>query len=258
MKSVLNFKVILAIAAFFSFLIILTAGVWLAFIYPTNIIQGDGNLNTQNRELGDFKRIIVSDAIKVNLNQTRENRAIIKAESNIIPRVLTSIRGETLFIELETLNPFSLKLVEPKEDIIVDLSFKDISSIVLNDSASLISSNRLRISSLDLNLSGTSQLQLDVFTTQLKVILNNSSALNIRGSANIQNVEISGSAIYNAQDLESNEAVVTLTGSGDAVLRVSDSISASVNGTGNIGYYGIPDRVTQQARGGGKIAQLGE
>ncbi len=58
-----------------------------------------------------------------------------------------------------------------------------------------------------------------------------------------------------AKNLESLSASIEISGGGDAVISVSESLGASISGAGDISYYGNP-KLTSKISGHGKITKL--
>ena len=78
--------------------------------------------------------------------------------------------------------------------------------------------------------------------------------MTLAGTVDAQAVTISGTGDYNGEDLQSTTAEVTLDGAGNAVLRVSDRLDATVSGVGSVEYIGDP-HVTKDINGVGSVEQ---
>jgi hypothetical protein len=63
---------------------------------------------------------------------------------------------------------------------------------------------------------------------------------------------IAGSGNYRGGELKSKSAAITIAGSGNATLAVSDDLDVKILGDGSIQYIGDP-RVTQSVLGSGSI-----
>jgi hypothetical protein len=67
---------------------------------------------------------------------------------------------------------------------------------------------------------------------------------------------MSGLGNYNAGDLESADATVTLTGAGSATVWAEHTLNVKISGAGNVSYYGSP-QVSQSISGAGAVNSLG-
>ena len=65
-------------------------------------------------------------------------------------------------------------------------------------------------------------------------------------------LSISGSGRYLGEDMRSNRASVHVSGSGGAVMAVSETLDVNVSGSGAIGYIGDPT-VISHISGSGSV-----
>ena len=76
------------------------------------------------------------------------------------------------------------------------------------------------------------------------------------GMAGAQQITVSGAGSYLASDLESQVAVVTINGSGDAEIWATEALDGTVSGTGSVKYWGDPE-LSAEAAGSNKMESLG-
>jgi hypothetical protein len=68
---------------------------------------------------------------------------------------------------------------------------------------------------------------------------------------------MSGFGNYNAPDLQSQTASVRISGAGNAVIWVLDSLDVEISGAGNVEYFGSPE-VSKDISGAGKVTSRGD
>lgn len=126
--------------------------------------------------------------------------------------------------------------------------------ITLSGSGSL-SINSLETGKAALQVNGSGSIDLTNLQAQsLAAGLSGHGSLKLGGSITNQKVNLTGSGRYEAEGLSSRSAIVSATGSGSAVVQVSDTLEASITGSGSISYLGSP-AVTQHRIGSGKVQQ---
>jgi len=76
------------------------------------------------------------------------------------------------------------------------------------------------------------------------------------GEADEQMISVYGSGDYHARGLASEEAGVTLTGSGSADIRVSERLDVKITGSGDVDYIGSPE-ISRVITGSGDLAKVG-
>lgn len=95
---------------------------------------------------------------------------------------------------------------------------------------------RLQYQELDLDLSGLGEIQIE-------------------GEVQKQNLDLSGAGNYKAENLQSQVANVTLSGSGLVQIWVEEELNADLSGAGSIEYKGDP-KVEESNTGVGRIKPL--
>lgn len=82
-----------------------------------------------------------------------------------------------------------------------------------------------------------------------------SGTSSVSAGGNVDNLKIiaDGSGEFNLSNLKARRCNIIINGSGDAVLNVTESLSAQINGSGDIIYYGNPQNVSRRVNGSGDI-----
>ena len=77
----------------------------------------------------------------------------------------------------------------------------------------------------------------------------------LEGGVDAVEVRIQGSGDADLESLRAPEARILINGSGNASAHVTDTIIATVNGTGEIVYRGEPRNVTEDVNGTGSVGR---
>ena len=191
-----------------------------------NKIQGSGNIISESRELNNFTSIILLGSIDVNIKTSESNNCVVVADDNLIPYIKTEVVNNKLNISLN-------ESYSSEEKLVVNINTPNYDEV---------------------SLSGSGNINILDFK-------NNNLSLNISGSGNITGngeveilvVKINGSGNLMSKEIKSKSATITINGSGDGEVFASDSISAKINGSGNIKYFGNPENVDSIINGSGNI-----
>jgi hypothetical protein len=97
----------------------------------------------------------------------------------------------------------------------------------------------------------------DLAARNLTIKVSGSGNFDLAGQVDTQDITITGAGNYRASDLQSKEAQVAISGSGDVTVWATDSLDARITGFGNIRYYGNPS-VSQSITGGGTVKGEGD
>ena len=210
-------------------------------------MQGSGNVKTEVRQVSGFTQVKLSGIGSLAIAQTGTEGLTVSAEDNLLPLINTDVEGSVLDIHLQA----NVSL-QPTKPIIFLLSVKDLTNITLSG-AGTVSAQQFKTNTLEVDQSGAGDvmlagLQLSNFTAKLS----GAGSLTASGTTNSQTITASGVGSYKAQQLQSATAKVTLSGVGNATVRVSQSLDITISGVGSLTYYGDPT-VTQHITGLGKV-----
>ena len=189
-------------------------------------LKGSGKIISENRELTNFSSINLIGGIDVNIKFSDKYNCTVVSDENLIPYIKTEVVNNNLQIS-------------------INKNYSSIEGIEVNVNAPEYDK---------VSISGSGDINILDFK-------NNNLSLNISGSGNITGngevetlvVKINGSGNLMSKEIKSKFATITINGSGDAEVFASDSISAKINGSGNIKYFGNPENVDSIINGSGDI-----
>ena len=217
-------------------------------------IKGSGNVITEPRSVGNFKRVSLSGSGQLIITQGNEESLTIEAEDNIMPRIKTEVKGETLSLGYERDSWW--KRVRPTRPITFKLEVIDITEAKLSGSGTIKASN-VKTKDLEIDISGSGNVVSDRLAAEgLVVNLSGSGKFTLSGRVKKQEIRISGSGKYHAPELESQTVRVRISGSGKAVVRARQILDVKISGSAKVGYYGNP-RLTTDISGSGSVESLG-
>ena len=191
-----------------------------------NKIQGSGNIISESRELNNFTSIILLGSIDVNIKTSESNNCVVVADDNLIPYIKTEVVNNKLNISLN-------ESYSSEEKLVININTPNYDEVSLSGSGN-INILDFKNNNLSLNISGSG---------------------NITGNGEVETlvVKINGSGNLMSKEIKSKSATITINGSGDGEVFASDSISAKINGSGNIKYFGNPENVDSIINGSGNI-----
>ncbi|MBN2048287.1 MAG: DUF2807 domain-containing protein [Anaerolineaceae bacterium] len=132
-------------------------------------------------------------------------------------------------------------------------------NVVIKSSGSFnLSVDEINAATLGMEFSGSTDGKIEnLQATLLTCKFSGSTKLVLGGSVERQEVHMSGSANYLADDLESDEAVITGSGAAGIELWVHDTLVVDQDGSSKVSYYGSPT-ITQNSSGSASVTSLGE
>lgn len=213
-------------------------------------IKGNGNVITQTRNTKDYDAIKVSGFFDVILVKGEEGKIIVKAEDNLQKYVITEVDGDELVIKLKK----GINL-STKKGIYITVPFEDIEQISLSGSGDVSTKNTISGRELDIKLSGSGDVNLDVDAKEVNSQITGSGDITLNGNTTYLDASVTGSGDFGAKNLKASNVTIRITGSGDANVYASDKIEAKVTGSGDIVFYGNPKIETTKVTGSGDISR---
>jgi hypothetical protein len=190
-------------------------------------VTGSGNVATEQRRVAGFDRISISGIGELIIDQTGEESLTIEAEDNLLPLLVSQVEGSRLTLGIRPNT--SISSTRP---IVYRLNVRSLREISGEGSVQ-ISASGLETSRLTLNTSGT-------------------VASVLSGSAENQTITMSGTGSFDGRDLTGAAAELDVSGTAQAVVNVTQSLTVRASGTAVVRYLGDPE-VDRQISGLGTV-----
>ncbi len=218
--------------------------------------KSTGEIKEEERNVGDFNTVLLNDNVNLHLSKGNENKLVVKAGKNLLEKIVTEIISDTC-LEISNLNRCNW-VRSYKTPVDVYLTFKNLIDIEYHSVGNIDNNDTLNIDSLAVNVrEGAGNITL---TVNAKKIFSNIH----RGTAT---VKFSGNTwllfVYSADfglvdngDLNARRVYLRSETGNDIYVRTQKSIAATINGIGNVYYYGNPQDVSKDGTGTGKLIHL--
>jgi len=196
-----------------------------------NHVLGSGRVVTEVRSVEGFDAIALSGAGSLIIEQTGFESLEVEAEDNVMPWVVTEVRGGRLSLGLAPGAD-----VASHRSIVYRLSVRNLEAI---------------------EASGASRIELTgVDGERLWLSLSGSSVASISGSVDRLELHLSGASLFGASELYSRVAFASLSGVCQGRIRVSDRLEAHASGGSVLEYLGDPV-VVSSVSGGSVVRRVG-
>ena len=220
-------------------------GIMLLISCNITCIIGKGNITKKTRDISAFKAIDISGAFTVLLCQDSITSLNIEADENLHKYITTKIENNTLIID-------SKESLCPSKEIKIFINAPTFNNIDISGAINVRSINKLTPTELKLDLSGASEINLDLETQNLNIDCSGASKLFLSGKAVNFKLECSGASEINAYDLLTENSNISSSGAGKAKLSVSKKLDVDISGAGTVLYKGTPV-VNQEISGAGTV-----
>jgi hypothetical protein len=167
----------------------------------------------------------------------------IEGDPELVERVETQVEGDVLRITMKSdaENWVVLRSIQQKKDIKYFVRLQTLKKLDL-DGVGDLSGESFQGETLDIDHAGAGNITLSGLQySDLKVEMDGLGKLQLEGAVQSQKVTLGGAGRYLADDLQSQEAEVIVSGAGSARVWVEEKLKAAVPGVGSIKYRGSPE-----------------
>jgi len=218
------------------------------------IVRGSGNVITEERSVSGFEYIDFNGAGEIFIEQGSEEKLVIEAEDNILPKITNKVENSVLTLGIDT--KITGEQVIPTKKMVFRLTVITLSGLNINGAATL-NVKQLFAGDFEFNVNGTGNATFEDFQAEkLTVEIDGGGNVTFKGLVPEQVVVINGAGDYNAGDLQTGDTSITFNGAGKSTVWVLDDLAIEINGAGSVDYYGDP-HVTQSITGLGNVKPLG-
>ena len=218
-----------------------------AFAEGTNL-QGSGHEVAQTRPVGTFTSLRVEGPVDVHAHPGAAGNVVVHAEDNLQPLIETTLEGQTLVVRIARHASFTTY-----RHMSVEVPFAQLTGLQIRGSGD-VSIDDLVTPRFEASISGSGDLRVERASVGTLVTdIAGSGDMSFTGRADEARYQIAGSGDVHAATLTAKKVTVSISGSGDAEVNATESLDASVAGSGDIHYAGHPAQVSRRVRGSGDI-----
>lgn len=188
---------------------------------------GSGEVISEQRDVSGFERIELATSGDVVVQVTGTESVQIEAEENILPLLTTDVVDGTLVLGSE-------RSFSTSRGIDYTITAATLQGV------SITGSGDIEVTAVD---GGT------FFAT-----IDGSGTIEASGRCETLAVEVGGSGTFDGAELRCPVGTASISGSGDALVDVTDVLDATVSGSGTIEYLGDPE-VRTDISGSGDVTR---
>jgi hypothetical protein len=212
-------------------------------------INGDGKFIKTDRELkDDITSVEISGNFSVVLTQDSLPKLSIETDENLMDYIETKVKSHKLIIK-------SKKRISSAKGITIFLAINQLKQMELSGAVILRSTGKISLDEISIELSGASNVYMDLNCITLKADCSGSSTLKLIGAAGDAEIETSG-----ACDIDNSQMVVEnlnleVSGAGKIKVNVLTKLNAKVSGAAEVEYLGAPE-VHKEVSGAGSVNKI--
>jgi len=237
----LNFKILVLVAA--------VAVTLFSSCRRFRCVKGKGDVRTETRKMKGFNKIDISGGYKVTLKQDSSESISISIDDNLMKYVETTVDGSTLRVH-------SRKNICPSGETTLIIGVKNLDGIEASGAVEVVSNGRLNIKDLNIDLSGSTKIDLDLNAAKVRTGASGSSEIILKGQAASHDVDMSGSGKVEALDFVVGRYKISTSGASECKINVLNELDVHTSGSSDIQYRGNPGRVNNDQSGASSVKKI--
>lgn len=209
---------------------------------------------SQITEIGDFTTLKVWGAVDVVLIQGDKASVRVEGEGDDNETCHVENKGQTLEVSSDCNNK------DPKHkcnlDLTIYITFVDLKKIICSGASDISSEGKLKFDNLELEISGASDIRMDLELNKLTMISSGASDVVFSGTADKVEIISSGASDVMAEDFAIRKADVKCSGAGVIKVYVTEDLEIAASGASEVYFKGSPSHVVKTVTGESEIKNI--
>lgn len=208
-------------------------------------ITGKGDVVTEIIELDAIEGLDLAIEADIELNYGETQTVEISAQKNIIDNIKRDIRSGTWQIKFK-------RNASNFDPILISITVPEIKDVSISGTGEVFFNDEFETDFLELGISGSGIIDGLIICNKTKISIPGSGDIYLSGTADEQDISVSGSGNYSGFGLECGDCDISIPGSGYCEVFVNDNLYVKISGSGNVYYRGMPS-ILHEISGSGRI-----
>lgn len=217
-------------------------------------------------------KVKLGGVIDLRLKQGPVATLVIAGDARFVPKVQTSVQGDTLQIDIERERHFHFGK-DSKEQLRAELTLPNLTELIsqgvgnaevtgftgeqvrvaLDGAGTVVLTSRYR--NIDARLGGVGSMTLNAADTdKVELSLRGAGRIEVNGSSKLLTARLGGVGSLDARELRADTVDVKLTGLGSATVYAKNNANLVLSGLGSATVYGKPANRKSTSTGLGSVS----
>ncbi len=208
-------------------------------------------LNTQDRQIPSFSKISVSSGIDLYLTQSTSEQIRVEADSEIIDKIVTEVKGETLHIYLKNSDNWNWGWSQERK---VFVSFDDLIELDASAGSDVEAEDQVKTDRIRISCSSGSDVTFkNLLANDVYADCSSGADIELAGSTHKLTASSSSGSDIDCEDLVAEVCDARASSGSDIVLCVTKELTANASSGGDINYKGSPAKKNINESSGGDV-----
>jgi hypothetical protein len=197
-------------------------------------LNGNGKVQTQTRNLSEFKGINASGGYTIEITQGATESIRLEADENLLDHIKTEVKNGVLHI-------YNNRGMSTSNGLKAYVTIKELNKIDISGGVKVTGTSTFKTNAMDIDLSGGSKVRLALDVKNLKADMSGASKLELSGKAASAFLELSGASQADAKELEAKNVKVEASSASRVKVHAVETLAISASGASAVYYKGSPN-----------------
>jgi hypothetical protein len=212
-------------------------------------VEGNGVIVEEVISTPNFDAVSIGGAFEVYYTQADNVSIKLITDSNLHDIIDIHVKNDELIVRTDSpIRDFSeMKLI---------ISSPDLRNIDISGACKFVNNNVLETKRLNMDLSGASEIDMELVVDYLDIESSGASHLKFYGVSKDLQLELSGASEFEGFSLETENAFLNLSGASDCELFVNEILDIEASGASKIRYKGNPAKLITNLSGASSVERV--
>ncbi len=212
-------------------------------------IRGEGPTVKETLNVGNFQAFTLAFSGNVYVRQGNRQSVEVEAQKNIIDNIRTDVSDGHWKIRFD-------QSVRKYDGIKIYITVPTLTEANISGSGDIIGEGTFTgLQDFKTRVSGSGDVSMALEAQTITSSISGSGDIKLSGRANQLDIQTSGSGDVHAENLETVDCTVRISGAGDCRVHATGSLNVRVSGSGDVRYKGSPS-VQLKVSGSGNVRTL--
>ncbi|MEM6967473.1 MAG: head GIN domain-containing protein [Bacteroidota bacterium] len=227
-------------------ILIATLATFLTFNTTAQVWEDGSSGDRETRNVDPFEQVSVGGGIDLIIKQGGSQLVEVEASSNVLEKLKTEVKNDRLKIYFDG-------RMKRYKNAMVYITVKNLTGIYASGGSDVESDGDLKFGELEINTSGGSDLELNLYCSVLKINTSGGSDAELTGNAVEMKLQASGGSDFDGYGFKVKKATVSASGGSDSNVYVTEDLTVSASGSSDVNYKGDPAKTELRSSGASDI-----
>ncbi|WP_048922109.1 head GIN domain-containing protein [Rufibacter radiotolerans] len=224
----------------------------LALVVSLSSFKGAPSImQEETRSLPAFTKIGLGYPAEVILRRGNTQSVKLDGDAEQLAQLITEVKDGQLVIKRKDQDRM-FNFDTDQKRVTIYITVPQVEALSVSGSGKILGKDSFKATNLELAVSGSGSIKLQASVDKMSSRISGSGNIELEGEGKQSTVAVSGSGSLKGFGFKTNDAKISISGSGSCEINASSTLKSSISGSGRVFYEGQPN-VDSRVSGSGKV-----